>query len=167
MNRDVTCFVKSCTDCQLSKTHRHTTSAFKQFDLPKSRFRHVHIDLVVPLSTSNGNRYLLTMVDRYSRWPEAVPLTDMLAETVAKVFCNTWVARFGVPETISTDQGRQFESHMLRDCLVLYVSVPLRIIPRLTDSSRGFTVLLRLQSCVWTPNISAIDFDLVGITISC
>ncbi|XP_062551045.1 uncharacterized protein LOC134216025 [Armigeres subalbatus] len=52
------------------------------------------------------------MIDRYSRWPEAVPLPDMLAETVAKAFCNVWVSRFGVPEIISTDQGRQFESEL-------------------------------------------------------
>lgn len=55
------------------------------------------------------------MVDRYSRWPEAVPLPDMLAETVAVAFCNTWVSRFGVPETVSTDQGRQFESELFSE----------------------------------------------------
>lgn len=115
MNRDVTRFVQSCNDCQASKIHRHTSAAFKEFELPKSRFRHVHIDLVGPLPPSSGNRYLLTMVDRYSRWPEAVPLSDMLAETVAKAFVNTWVARFGVPETISTDQGRQFESQLFME----------------------------------------------------
>lgn len=115
MNRDVARFVRSCNDCQRSKIHRHTSAALNEFDLPKSRFRHVHIDLVGPLPICNGNRYLLTMIDRYSRWPEAVPLPDMQAETVAKAFCECWVARFGVPETITTDQGRQFESELFME----------------------------------------------------
>ena len=74
----------------------------------------VHIDLVGPLPPSNGYTYLLTCVDRYTRWPEAVPLTDITAETVAKAFITTWVARFGTPSAVTTDRGRQFESHLWR-----------------------------------------------------
>lgn len=120
INRDVGQFVRSCTDCQRSKIQRHTVTPLKDFNLPNSRFKHVHIDLVGPLPSSGGNRYLLTMVDRYSRWPEAVPLPDMLAETVAKAFCNVWVSRFGVPEIISTDQGRQFESELFLELTRLF-----------------------------------------------
>lgn len=112
MNQDIAKFVKSCDRCQRSKINRHTHAALGDFDIPQGRFCHVHIDLVGPLPPSKGHRYLLTMVDRYSRWPEAVPIPDMLAETVAQSFCQTWVSRFGVPETISTDQGRQFESEL-------------------------------------------------------
>lgn len=126
MNRDVARFVKSCNDCQRSKIHRHTSAALSEFELPKSRFRHVHIDLVGPLPSSNGNRYLLTMIDRYSRWPEAVPLPNMLAETVAKAFCECWFSRFGVPETITTDQGRQFESELFTELTRLLGALRIR-----------------------------------------
>lgn len=120
INRDVGLFVKSCSDCQRSKIQRHTITPLKEFNLPNSRFKHVHVDIVGPLPNSGGNRYLLTMVDRYTRWPEAVPLPDMLAETVAKAFCNVWVSRFGVPETITTDQGRQFESELFLEMTRLF-----------------------------------------------
>ncbi|XP_059811654.1 uncharacterized protein LOC132384523 [Hypanus sabinus] len=40
------------------------------------RFDHIHVDIVGPLPMSRGTRYLLTMVDQFTRWPEAVPLTD-------------------------------------------------------------------------------------------
>ena len=46
----------------------------------------VHIDLVGPLPPSNGNAYLLPCIDRYTRWPEAIPISDMMPVTVARAF---------------------------------------------------------------------------------
>ncbi|XP_011054160.1 PREDICTED: uncharacterized protein LOC105145940 [Acromyrmex echinatior] len=52
------------------------------------------------------------MIDRFTRWPEAIPLQDCTANTVAKMFFTHWVARFGAPRLITTDQGSQFEAQL-------------------------------------------------------
>ncbi|BHF59596.1 hypothetical protein SprV_0100255700 [Sparganum proliferum] len=70
-----------------------------------------------PLPLSNGCSYLLTCVDWFTRWPEAIPLSDIAAPTVVKAFLSRWVAIFGAPSTITTDRGAQFESHLFQSLL--------------------------------------------------
>ena len=112
MNRDIRMWARCCLQCQRSKVHRHIASPIGTFATPDARFDHVHIDIVGPLPWSNGSQYLLTCIDRFTRWPEAVPLSDTSTETVARVFVERWVAVFGCPSTITTDRGAQFESSL-------------------------------------------------------
>lgn len=52
------------------------------------------------------------MVDRTTRWPEAVPLTSVASVEVTRAFIGTWIARFGTPSDISSDRGAQFTSEL-------------------------------------------------------
>ncbi len=85
------------------------TAPVQPIPVTEWRFTNVHVDLVGPLPASaEGFKYLFSMVDRSSRWLEAVPLKSMAAEDCVDVLISTWVARFGVPTIITSDKGRQF-----------------------------------------------------------
>ena len=126
INSDVCAWTRACLHCQRSKIHRHTVSPPATFLPPDIRFDHVHIDIVGPLPTCKGYSYLLTMVDRFTRWPEAVPLQDMLADTVARAFVTHWISRFGIPSKVTTDRGRQFESMLWKELMQVLGSTRIR-----------------------------------------
>lgn len=126
MNADVRDWVRACAPCQCAKVNRYPVPPAKTFLQPDERFAVVHIDLVGPLPPCQGYRYLLTCVDRFTRWPEATPLPDISAPTVASAFVSTWVARFGCPSSIVTDRGRQFESALFAELLHLLGTTRLR-----------------------------------------
>ena len=109
MRQDVTQWARECLPCQQAKIQRHTVPPIAEFAVPAKRFQHVHIDLV-SMPHSNGCNHLLTIVDRFSRWPAALPISDINADTVIDTFAHGWIAAHGVPEVVTSDRGSQFSS---------------------------------------------------------
>jgi len=110
LSRDVGSWARSCLHCQRSKVQRHTRTPVPSIHVPSRRFSSLHVDLVGPLPPSNGYTYLLTVVDRTTRWPEAIPLSSITSEDCARALIAGWISRFGVPTRITSDRGTQFTS---------------------------------------------------------
>ena len=121
MFKDIKRWVRECHGCQKAKIQRHTKSPIGSFP-PAGRFEAIHVDIVGPLSpcridSKNSEtyyRYILTCVDRATRWLEAFPIPDVSASIVARTFFEGWICRFGVPLFIITDRGKQFEAEIFQ-----------------------------------------------------
>lgn len=81
----------------------------------------VAVDILGPLPlTRRGNKYVLVMVDCFTKWTEAVALPDQEATTIARAFVDTIVCHFGAPLQIHSDQGRNFESKLFQEMCSLF-----------------------------------------------
>ena len=116
LRQDVCKWARECLPCQRAKVQKHTVPPIADFAIPAKRFQHVHMDLV-SMPPSNGHNHLLTIVDRFSRWPTAIPIPDINAETVIDQFAHGWIASYGVPEVVTTDRGSQFTSAIFTQLL--------------------------------------------------
>ena len=116
IRQDVCKWARECIPCQQAKIQRHVVPPIAEFEVPPKRFQHIHIDLV-SMPPSNGHDHLLTVVDRFSRWPAAYPIPNINAETVVDTLTHGWISTYGVPEVITTDRGSQFSSQIFTQLL--------------------------------------------------
>ena len=73
-------------------------------------------DFVGPLPvTKNGNRYILTFVDHFTRYCFAIPLPEQTAERVAYELVHKIILQYGAPQYLLSDQGTQFLSKVIQE----------------------------------------------------
>ena len=109
MRRDIANWCKSCLLCQQSKVTRHTQAPIRPLPAA-SPFSVIHADLVGPLPPSAGHKYLLTIIDRGTRWFKVIPLRDITTKGVIEKLTFHWISRYGVPHELVTDRVSQFMS---------------------------------------------------------
>ena len=110
MDTDVEQKVKSCLDCQVVGLPPNP-EPMKRRDLPDAPWKDIAIDFKGPLK--NG-QYLLVIVDYYSRFMEVRFMKKIHAVKVVDVLESVF-ARYGLPETITLDNGPQFNSQIFKD----------------------------------------------------
>ncbi|GFV16810.1 retrovirus-related Pol polyprotein from transposon 412 [Trichonephila clavipes] len=72
----------------------------------------VTLDLVGPYPASRPERYkfILVITDHFTKWCELIPLRKASAQTIANAFFNNYIARYGAPISLISDNGPQFIS---------------------------------------------------------
>ncbi|XP_074290338.1 uncharacterized protein LOC141617067 [Silene latifolia] len=73
------------------------------------------LDIVGPLTpkASNGHEYILAGTEYFSKWAEAITLREVKKENVVNFIRTQIIYRYGVPQRIITDNGKQFDNHMM------------------------------------------------------
>jgi hypothetical protein len=81
------------------------------------------MDILGPLpETKDGHRFLLVIVDRFSKHTRTVPLKNITAEEVSKAFVNEWYCIYGAPIVLLSVNGTQFVSKFFQSvCRLLGV----------------------------------------------
>ena len=81
----------------------------------------VHMDMLDPFPPSEqGNKYILVMVDQFTKWVEIHALPDITAVQTAKYAMDQFFSRFGTPLQIHTDQGGNFDGNVMKALCHLY-----------------------------------------------
>ncbi len=113
----------TCATCATRKTPTPKQRAPLRNILVGSPMQLVAVDIMGPLPESeSGNSYVLVASDYFTRWVEAYPIPNQEAVTVARKLVDELFCRFSVPEQLHSDQGRQFESHLIAEvCSILQI----------------------------------------------
>ena len=107
MNKDALRWVQSCS-CVKRKTPRPLSQGLTEPIQATRPLEVVGIDLVGKcLETTRGHKWILTIVDHYTRWPIAIPLPDRKATTIARALYEHVICQYGVPRKILSDQGKE------------------------------------------------------------
>ena len=129
LRKDMQAFCQTCGACQHGAKANRTKAPLQPLPAIDEPFQRVAVDIVGPLKrTKRGNRYILTLMDFASRYPEAIPLRRIDAETVADALCTTFT-RFGIPQEILSDQGSQFMCTLTKRLMELLEVKQLRTSP--------------------------------------
>ena len=117
IHTDVLRFCRSCDICQRTIRKGSVSRApLQNMPLVDQPFKRVAVDLIGPIhpSSEEGHRYILTLVNYATRYPEAIPLKKVSSETIAKALVNMY-SRLGIPEEVLSDMGTQFVSECMQE----------------------------------------------------
>ncbi|XP_074314436.1 uncharacterized protein LOC141649650 [Silene latifolia] len=108
-------FAKKCEPCQFYANFIHQPPEPLHPTVSSWPFETWGLDVVGPLSprTSNGQEYILTAIDYFSKWAEAITLREVKKEYGLDFIRTQIIYRYGVPQRITTDNGKQFFNHLM------------------------------------------------------
>ena len=130
LRNDIELYIQQCAVCQRVKDPiRRNKGKLKSINsgYPLER---IGIDIVGPLpKTEQRNSYIVVMIDYFTKFPFAYALKEISAETVANVLMDQVICLFGVPTSLHSDQGSNFESNIFKSLCSLVNMAKTRTTP--------------------------------------
>ena len=91
MNKNIQKYIANCTLC-CSEKAKIQHYPLQMMEIPDRPFDKISVDLVMECKTStSGNKHILTIIDHLTGWPEAFPIPDKTADTIASTFINEYL----------------------------------------------------------------------------
>ena len=118
VHADVKAHVNACERCTMGRRPKPSSSSGHL--LAARPLEVLAIDFTKLDSASDGRENVLVLTDVFTKFTQAVPTRNQEAVTVAQVLVREWFHKYGVPERIHSDQGRDFESRLIRELCDLY-----------------------------------------------
>ena len=113
MSSDIACWVRQCSACARCKPGPGVGKAPLQQSLVGSPLDRIGVDIVGPCPvTQDGNEYMIVIQDYFTKWVEVYATPNHTALTVADKLATEFLCRFGMPISLHSDQGREFESEL-------------------------------------------------------
>ena len=124
MSTDVQLYVKTCATCSKNKKPHVKPKAELGSYHAGARMEQVHLDMMGPLPESDSrNKYIMVMVDQYSKWVEIQPLREITVETTACTAVDHFITKFGYPLQIHTAQRKNFDGNLFHKiCKLLQIT---------------------------------------------
>lgn len=120
MDFDVRLFIGTCRSCAERKSgpNRKHSKESLQSNYP---FQKLSLDVTGPLQCGrHGERYILGIVDNFSRYTSLIPLKRATAVDVARALYKKWICLFGAPEVIHSDRGTEFENRVIYELCAIF-----------------------------------------------
>lgn len=110
-------YYKGCESCQKFGDIQLAPAAVLHPIIKPWPFRGWGLDFIgqIQPASSKGHRFVLVATDYFTKWTEAVPLKNMTHKEVIDFILVHIIHRFGIPQTLTTDQGSSFVSHQVRE----------------------------------------------------
>ncbi|KAG1930572.1 interleukin-1 receptor accessory protein-like 1-A [Pimephales promelas] len=120
MSQDIAQWCQECERCQCAKDTQPPPGGLMGHLLASRPNEILAVDFTLLEPSRSGVENVLVMTDIFTKYTLAVPTRDQRAETVAKVLVGEWFCKFGVPGRLHSDQGRNFESALIKQLCCLY-----------------------------------------------
>ena len=123
MYREILDYQKTCFPCQTASNYHPRPPPLGKFPpFPESRiWSRVHMDFLGPIKEAkNKEKYILLVVDAFSKWPEAFALPSCDAITVAQVLYKEIFTRYGCPDVLISDRGQCFMSNLVQALCAIF-----------------------------------------------
>ena len=153
MDNDVRRWVSACQVCACRKDKIGNVKTPLKKELHGRRWSRLSADIIGPFPVSaRGNKYVMVVIDHFTKWVEAYAMPDHTAPTCAWKLVTNWFALHGAPFSLQTDGGPEFLSQLFEELASIYDMEKLKTLPYRPQSNgmveRMNRVLLQQLSCM-------------------